>query len=215
MKRLARISMILFLYIGLTACFSWGGGEEEELAPDGQPHLYIIDVDRGAVAESFAKDRVLLLKPVRVVPHFKSKQLVFRVGEDEYQPQQGQQFFAEPSEMFTDQLRRWLLKSGLFSQVIVDDSAKADYVLESAVTALYGEQRNAYSPESVVEMQFFMSSAEDDAKTMLFQTGFRVDVDIERTTPGNVVSGWKNGMAELLTNLEQDLSGYFSKLDTQ
>jgi hypothetical protein len=63
-------------------------------------------------------------------------------------------------------------------------------------------------------MQFFMSKADDQQK-MLFQTGLRVDVDIEQTTPSNVVTGWKQGLEELLTTLEQDFSAYFSKVDAR
>ncbi len=202
--------MIMALSLALSGCFSWGGGEED----DDTPRYYVVDVDRGAVATEFARDRVLLLKPVRVVPHFEDKTIVFRVNDSEFKSQPPHQLFSEPEEMFTAQLRRWLQKSGLFSQVVVDETVDADYVLESAVTALYGEKRPEYSPQAVLEMQFFMSSA-DDQKNMLFQTGLRVDVDIDATTPGNVVTGWKQGLVELLTTLEQDFSAYFAKVDAR
>jgi len=202
--------LIMMLSLMLTACFSWGGGEDE----DDTPHYYVIDVARGGVATEFARDRVLLIKPVRVVPHFENKTIVFRVGENEYQSQAPHELFSEPEEMFTNQLRRWLQKTGLFSQVVTDDSIEADYVLESAVTGLYGEKRATYSPQAVVEMQFFMSAA-DQPQNMLFQTGLRADVDIEKTTPSNVVTGWKQGLWDLLTTLEQDFSGYFAKLDAR
>lgn len=207
---LNRFIFIAILSLLISGCFSWGGGEEE----DSTPHYYVIDVDRGSVATDFARDRVLLLKPVKVVPHFKNKTLVFRVGEDEYQAQLSHEFFAEPEEMFTTQLQRWLKKSGLFSQVVIDDSLAADYVLESAVTALYGEKRAAYSPQAIVEMQFFMTTAEQP-ENIVFQTGLRVDVDIEEATPGSVVTGWKQGLWELLTTLEQDFSGFFTKVDAR
>lgn len=205
-----KILLTLLLTLMLSACFSWGGGDEV----DGEPRYYVVDVDRGSVAQQFARDRVLLLKPVRVVPHFRDQTIVYRVNESEYQSQPPHQLFSEPSEMFTAQLRRWLQKSGLFSQVVVDDTADADYVLEAAVTALYGEKRPEYSPQAILEMQFFMSSA-DEQQNMLFQTGLRVDADIEKTTPGNVVTGWRQGLQQLLTTLEQDFSDYFAKVGTR
>ncbi|MED5510598.1 MAG: ABC-type transport auxiliary lipoprotein family protein [Pseudomonadota bacterium] len=204
-----RLFILLSLTILLSACFSWGGGEDD----DDTPRYYVVDVDRGVVAQEFAEDRVLLLKPVRVVPHFRGKTIVFRVNESEYQSQPPHELFTEPEEMFTAQLKRWLQKSGMFSQVVTDDSVEADLVLESAVTGLYGEKRPEYSPQAVLEMQFFMTSADDNKN--LFQTGLRVDVDIEETTPGNVVTGWKQGLGELLATLEQDLSAYFAKVDAR
>jgi len=204
-----KLLILLSLTILLSACFSWGGGEDD----DDTPRYYVVDVDRGVVAQEFAEDRVLLLKPVRVVPHFRGKTIVFRVNESEYRSQPPHELFTEPEEMFTAQLKRWLQKSGMFSQVVTDDSVEADLVLESAVTGLYGEKRPEYSPQAVLEMQFFMTSADDNKN--LFQTGLRVDVDIEETTPGNVVTGWKQGLGELLATLEQDLSAYFAKVDAR
>lgn len=209
LSNLFKVILLIALAGLISACFSWGGGEDE----DTTPRYYVVDVDRGGVAQEFAQDRVLLLKPVRVVPHFRDKTIVFRVNESEYQAQPPHELFSEPEEMFTAQLKRWLQKSGMFSQVVTDESVEADLVLESAMTGLYGEKRPEYSPQAILEMQFFMTAA--DNQKNLFQTGLRVDVDIEETTPGNVVTGWKQGLGELLATLEQDLSAYFAKVDAR
>lgn len=202
---------ILSTSLLLSSCFSWGGGEKEV---DMTPRYYVLDVERADVAADFPNNRVLRLNPVRVVPHFKSKTLIFRVGENEYKAVEPHQFLVDPEVMFTNILKRWLQKSGQFSKVVTDDSVPADFTMDAAVTAFYGEKRPAYSPQSVIEMQFFMTAA-DNPEKLLFQTGLRVDVDIEQATPSNVVTGWKQGAEELLTTLEQDLSAYFSKVDAR
>jgi ABC-type uncharacterized transport system auxiliary subunit len=202
---------ILSTSLLLSSCFSWGGGEKEV---DMTPRYYVLDVERADVAADFPANRVLRLNPVRVVPHFKSKTLIFRVGENEYKAIEPHQFLVDPEVMFTNILKRWLQKSGQFSKVVTDDSVPADFTMDAAVTAFYGEKRPAYSPQSVIEMQFFMTAA-DNPEKLLFQTGLRVDVDIEQATPSNVVTGWKQGTEELLTTLEQDLSAYFAKVDAR
>jgi cholesterol transport system auxiliary component len=202
---------ILSTSLLLSSCFSWGGGDKEV---DMTPRYYVLDVERPDVAADFPSNRVLRLNPVRVVPHFKSKTLIFRVGENEYKAVDPHQFLVDPEVMFTNILKRWLQKSGQFSKVVTDDSVPADFTMDAAVTAFYGEKRPAYSPQSVIEMQFFMTAA-DNPEKLLFQTGLRVDVDIEQATPSNVVTGWKQGTEELLTTLEQDLSAYFSKVDAR
>lgn len=202
---------ILSTSLLLSSCFSWGGGDKEV---DMTPRYYVLDVERPDVAADFPSNRVLRLNPVRVVPHFKSKTLIFRVGENEYKAIDPHQFLVDPEVMFTNILKRWLQKSGQFSKVVTDDSVPADFTMDAAVTAFYGEKRPAYSPQSVIEMQFFMTAA-DNPEKLLFQTGLRVDVDIEQATPSNVVTGWKQGTEELLTTLEQDLSAYFSKVDAR
>ena len=191
----------------LTGCFGWGSKKSD----DNEPHYYVIDVDRGSVASHFAKDQVLRLKPVRITSHFRNKAIVFKVGDDEYRAQANHQFFSDPQEMFTEQLKRWLQKSGVFSQVIMDENAPADMVLETAVTALYGEQREQFSPQAVLEMQFFLTASGNNTNQTLFQTGLRIDINIDETTPPNVVKGWKQGLEELLATVEDDFRDYFSK----
>jgi len=171
----------------------------------------LLDARRGTPATHFVENRVLRIKPVRITSIYQTKNIIFRVGESEYTPQLDHVFFSDQSEMITEQLRSWLQQSGLFSRVIVSDEESADMVLESAVTALYGEQRNQFSPQAVLEMQFFLSAERADLDKVLFQTGLRVETDIDQTTPANVVKGWKIGLTELFSTLEDDLSGYFSK----
>jgi len=207
--KLTRIKSLIWILASvslLTGCLGLGSKDEA----DDTPHYYVIDVDRGAIATQFEKGRVLKLKPVRITSHFRSQNIVFRVGENEYQHQLNHQFFSEPEEMFTEQLKRWLQKSGLFSQIVTDDSP-ADLVLEVAVTGLYGDKREQFSPQSTLEMQFFLLTDDDSNKQALYQTGLKIDIDIEETTAPNVVKGWKQGLEELLATIEDDLSGYFSK----
>lgn len=203
---LKMLSMFVLMTM-LTGCFGLGSKADD----DGEPHYYIVDVDRGVVASAFPKNRVLLIKPVRVTSHYSSKSLVFRIGENEYQAQKNHLFFSEPQIMFTEQLKRWLQKSGQFSQVTTDESVAADMVLESAVTALYGDKREAFSPQAVLEMQFFLMDGKQNTSQALFQTGLKVEVDVEETTAQNSVKGWKQGLEQLLATLEDDFSGYFSK----
>ncbi len=202
------ISLILALSL-LTGCF--GLGSKDDNKDDGRSHFYVIDVDRGSMANSFVKDRVLRIQPIRISPHFRGQTLVFKIGDNEFQAQANHQFFSDPQDMFTEQLKRWLQKSGLFSQVIIDENIPADMVLETAVTALYGDKRDEFSPQSVLEMQFFLTTSGENTNQTLFQTGLRIDINIDETTPSNVVKGWKQGLEELLATVEDDFRDYFSK----
>ncbi len=198
---------LLAMLILLSGCLGLGSKHG-----DGEvSHYYVIDVDRGAVASQFVTGRVLYLKPVKLTPHFRDKTLVFRVGDDEYQAQLSHQFFSDPQVMFTEQLKSWLQKTGLFSQVVLSEDSAVDMILETAVTALYGDARQQFSPQAVLEMQFFLLDADLNKAQLMFQTGLKAEVDIAETTPPNVVKGWRQGLGELLSTIEDDLSDYFSK----
>jgi len=216
-KSVNRLILSLIMLGLLSGCLGLGsvdlsmglGADDEE--DDARLHYYVIDVDRGAVAAQFAQDRVLRIMPVKVSPQFSGSHIMFKIADNEYATQDNHQFFSKPSELFTYQLQRWLQKTGQFSQVITDPNLPADLVLETSVTALYGEQREAFSPQSALEMQFFLLSESSEGSRALFQTGLRIDIDIEKTTPANVVKGWNLGLEELLATVEDDFSGYFSK----
>lgn len=206
-RRITQCIGLITLLTLLTGCLGLGSKNDD----DTTPHYYVIDVDRGAVASRFVENRVLYIKPVKLTSHFRGQTIVFRIGDDEYQTQAPHQFFADPQEMFTEQLKRWLQKTGLFSQVVTNDDVPANMILETAVTALYGDKREQFSPQSVLEMQFFLLEIDQNKTQPLFQTGLKVEVDIPQTTPPNVVKGWKQGLEELLATVEDDLSDYFSK----
>ncbi len=206
LKRYQR-SLILIVMVNLSGCFSMGSNESEV----SETHYYILSTDRGHVASQFAENRVLLLKPVRVTSQYRGKHIVAKVAENQYQPMQSDQFFSTPDVMFTEELKRWLQKTGLFTRVTTDESQSVDMILETAVTGFYGEQRQQFSPQAVLEMQFFLMNANDDSKEPLFQTGLNIEVDVEEATASEFVKGWKTGLYELFATLEDDLSGYFLK----
>lgn len=204
---------VLLTPLLLTACFSLGGGKEKQPVDSQQPRFYVMDVDRGSVSTQQAVERILYLTDVSVSPQFAGNTLMLRVGDNEYAAQTGHEFIIDPQTMLTSQLERWLQKTGLFSRVIRQPSDSADMVMDVTLTALYGEKRQQFSPEAVIEMQFFLSSNTESARRLLFQTGFRVEVDIDETTPGKTVTGLQHGLEEILVALEQDLSDYFSRVD--
>ncbi len=204
-----RMACLILLSILLSACAGLTKPEPEQ--QDVQ-HFYVIDVDRGIRDDAKAGSPVLLLEPVKLTSQFRGKTLLFKVGDHEFQPQLGHEFFSSPEEMFTEQLQRWLEKTGVFSQVVTDKNSQADLVLQTAVTALYGDKREGVPSQSILEMQFFLLSEPSDTATeTLFQTGLRIDIDIEETTPPKVVKGWQTGLKRLLVTIEDDLSDYFSE----
>lgn len=204
-----RSLFLLNVSLFISACSTLGG---EKPLPGHEPErYYVIDVDRGIRKDVDASDRVVRLLPVKLTSQYREKAILFKVGENEFQPQHKHQFFATPEEMFTEQLQRWLEKTGIFTKVILSETEPADMVLQTAVTALYGDKRAAFPARAVLEMQFFLLSEPETSTQAIFQTGLRTDIDIEETTPANAVKGWKTGLKQILTTIEDDLSNYFSK----
>jgi len=203
--------MTLGIMLSLTGCFgSMNSKPEQQIVEEAPQQFYVIDVDRGLKEHDRSQGRVLYLAPVVVTSQFRAKNIVFKVEDNAFQPLPEHAFFDTPQEMFTTQLQRWLTKTGFFKRVILDDAQQADYILEVAVTGLYGDKREGQPAQSVLEMQFFMTDTHAKAEEVVFQTGLHIDIDIAETTPSNTVNGWKTALIKLLLTLEDDLSSYFS-----
>jgi cholesterol transport system auxiliary component len=203
--------MTLGIMLSLTGCFgSMNSKPEQQIVEEAPQQFYVIDVDRGLKEHDRSQGRVLYLAPVVVTSQFRAKNIVFKVEDNAFQPLPEHAFFDTPQEMFTTQLQRWLTKTGFFKRVILDDAQQADYILEVAVTGLYGDKREGQPAQSVLEMQFFMTDTHAKAEEVVFQTGLHIDIDIAETTPSNTVNGWKTALIKLLSTLEDDLSSYFS-----
>lgn len=205
-----KTGFIALMILSLTGCFGTLGSKPDDTIAEEPQFFYVIDVDRGLKEHDKSKGKVLYLAPVKVTSQFAAKNLVFKVGNNAFQPQPDHEFFDTPEEMFTTQLQRWLQKTGLFHAVILDNTQAADLTLDTAVTGLYGVKMADYRPQAIIEMQFFMTDNHATTDEVIFQTGLQIDIDIAETTPANVVTGWKIGFKKLLSTLEDDLSGYFS-----
>jgi len=198
------------MMLSLTGCLGLMNSKpEQEIVEETPQQFYVIDVDRGLKEHDRSQGRVLYLAPVVVTSQFQAKNIVFKVGDNAFQPQPNHTFFDTPQDMFTTQLQRWLTKTGFFKRVTLDEPDQADYVLEVAVTGLYGDKRAGLPAQSILEMQFFMTDTNAETEEVVFQTGLHIDIDIAEMTPSNTVKGWKMGLKKLLSTLEDDLSSYF------
>lgn len=209
MTKLIKRSLTTLITLPLIACTGTATKLEPEQIPDPLQHYYVIDVDRGLKEHDRSEGRVLYIAPVKVTSQFRAKNLVFRVGENAFQPQPDHQFFDTPQQMFTVQLQRWLKKTGLFKTVTTKQTVEADYTLETAVTGLYGDKMLEKPTKAILEMQFFLTDNNADKEEIVFQTGLHIDTHIMETTPSDTVKGWKTGLRKTLSTLEDDLSSYF------
>lgn len=201
-----RLLVISCLSLLLAGCFSFGLGDKD----DAEPQYYLLNTDRGRSVTPQAEAPSVTVATAEVVSRYRDINLVYRVGEDSYETEAGHEFIDRPAQMFTAELTRWLEKSGLFSTVKTAESgenADTDYVLQTAVSAFFGERRHEYSPLAVLEMQFFLSKpgAEDPA----FETGYLIEADIPEASPQQTVKGWNMALAETLGRLELDMGDFF------
>jgi ABC-type uncharacterized transport system auxiliary subunit len=117
--------------------------------------------------------------------------------------------------MFTEEIRKRLAGSGLFKHV-VDPSSLLDstYILEGAVTALYGDYRVSTAPKAVIEIQFFLLQEADSNPKIIFQSQYHKEEPFKGNTPDGLIKSWNTAFNQILTEFENDLKEYISKTDS-
>ncbi len=113
------------------------------------------------------------------------------------------QWAVPPAEGITDDLRRWLAGSGLFSAVVGSDSGLTpDLVLEGEVTTFLGDpaQRQAQAALAIVLM-----GARGDPTRVLLQRTVAATAPLGANTPAGVVAGVLAALRTILGGTETAL----------
>ncbi len=179
-----------------------------------EKHYFILDSSPAEDISSPDTGKVITVRRLRVSPKYEGKGLVYRLGELSYETDFYNEFFISPVSMFTEEIRKRLAVSGLFKHV-VDPSSLLDstYVLEGAVTTLYGDYRVSTAPKAVMEIQFLLLQETDSNPKIIFQRQYHKEEPLDGNTPDALVKSWNSALNQILTEFETDLKEYISKTD--
>ena len=179
-----------------------------------EKRFFILDASRNEDISSSDTEKVLTVRRFRVSPRYEGKGLVYRLKELSYESDYYNEFFILPASMFTEEIRKRLAGSGLFKHVL-DPSSLLDstYILEGAVTALYGDYRVSTAPKAVMEIQFFLLHETDSNPKIIFQSQYLKEEPFKNNTPDALVKSWNAVFNQILTEFETDLKEYLSKTD--
>ncbi len=192
----------------MTGCVNLEKGYPEK-------RYFILDASRDEDIPSPDTGKVLTVRRLRVSPKYEGKGLVYRHGEFSYESDFYNEFFVSPVSMFTEEIRKRLAGTGLFKHV-VDPSSLLDstYILEGAVTALYGDYRVSTAPKAILEIQFFLLQETDSNPKMIFQSQYHKEEPFKGNTPDGLIKSWNRAFNQILTEFENDLKEYISKKDS-
>ena len=179
-----------------------------------EKHYFVLDSSPAEDISSPDTGKVITVRRLRVSPKYEGKGLVYRLKELSYETDYYNEFFISPVSMFTEEIRKRLAGSGLFKNV-VDPSSLLDstYVLEGAVTALYGDYRASTAPKAVMEIQFLILQQTDVNPEIVLQRQYHKEEPLNGSTPDALVKSWNTALNQILTEFENDLKEYISKTD--
>ncbi len=177
-----------------------------------EKRYFILDASRDKDISSSDTGKDLTVRRFRVSPKYEGKGLVYRHGGLSYESDFYNEFFVSPVSMFTEEIRKRLAGSGLFKHV-VDPSSLLDstYILEGAVTALYGDYRVNTAPKAVMEIQFFLLQETDSNPKIIFKSQYHKEEPFKGNTPDGLIKSWNTAFNQILTEFENDLKSNILK----
>ena len=203
---------LLIVIIGIFGMFPFVAGCVNLEKGYPEKRYFILDASRDEDISSPDTGKVLTVRRFRVSPKYEGKGLVYRHGEFSYEYDFYNEFFVSPVSMFTEEIRKRLAGSGLFKHV-VDPSSLLDstYILEGAVTALYGDYRASTAPKAVMEIQFFLLQETDSNLKIIFQSQHHKEEPFKGNTPDGLINSWNTAFSQILTEFENDLKSNILK----
>jgi len=167
---------------------------------------YILEASRKAAPIAAPVDATLEIRRLTVNSAFATKNLVYRTGEFQYEPDFYREFLISPGPMITEHTRRWLADSGLFKQVLPSGSQIAPtHSLEGTVVALYGDFRDESAPIAVLEIRFFLVDHKVPDGAVVFSKSYRAANPVLVRTVQALMDALSKDLADILTRLEADL----------
>jgi len=167
---------------------------------------YILETARKSAPAAAPNDATLDVRRLSVDSAFATKDLIYRLGEFQYEPDFYRQFLISPGAMITEQTRRWLADSGVFEHVLASSSQTAPaYTLEGTVAALYGDFRDESAPVAVMEIRYFLVEHKTSDGVVVFSQSYRAVNPVLVRTVQALMDALGKDLTEILTRLEADL----------
>jgi len=165
---------------------------------------FLLEASRNDPQQKTSKDIILGVQSFSVNTAFGTKSLVYRKNQSEYETDFYNQFLVRPEDMITEQTRDWLSESGLFKWVLEPGSyADATHTLQGNIIALYGDFREESSPKATAKIRFFLVKLSD--KSVVFTNTYEATSEFEDRTAESLIEAFGNCLANILSDLEEDL----------
>ncbi len=184
------------------------------LAGCGTPRAYdyryfVLSAPYEGTAASIGGTEILKVRNFRISDRFNRTELTYRTAEMSLESDYYRRYIVPPETMVTEETRRWLQASRVFSQVLDATSrANAQFSLEGNLSALYGDFRPELAPgpfKAVMEIQFVLIDERRANNTVVLHQSYRSEQPIAGARTDLLIQGLNLAMKDILTRFESDL----------
>jgi len=200
MKGYRFFPIFILVILGLSACAKLQRSYPER-------NYYILSVaDNNNPNKLAVYSATLEVDRLQISPSFSGREFVYRKGELSYESDFYNQFFRSPVLLITDEVIKYLSRSGPF-QHVVDSTTNlsTDFTLQGNISELYGDLRTRGAPKAVLGMQSFLIDDRPTNPVIVFQNNYRREIALSSNSSSALVEGWNEALQQILTVLEEDL----------
>jgi len=172
---------------------------------------FVLEATRPERAAAPAGAPVLAVMRFRTSAVVTGTSFVYRTGPQTYERDFYDLFWTAPEAMLADTARRWLSSSGLFADTLDASSIAARaYLLDGAVSELYGDFRDPAQPRAALGLRFALLDVRGPDPRIVFHAEYAASPAITDESPDALAAGWNDALREILGKLEADLRGVVS-----
>lgn len=173
--------------------------------PYPQKSAYRLEAAPDTTARQPLSNRVLQISKFDSAPAYRSKGFIYRTGEQTWQSDYYHEFFTPPAAMLTEQCRRWLQETGLFSQINQSGYPPATDILQGRIVALHGDYRPGHKPMAVLELQLTLTNESRTPAATVLDRLYRRRLPLVDREPATLVKAWNEALADILSEFEAQL----------
>jgi cholesterol transport system auxiliary component len=170
-----------------------------------QKSSYALQALRSAPSQQTPSQQILQIRKFASAPAYRGRGFVYRTGEQTWQSDYYRQFFTPPAAMITEQCRRWLQQTGIYSQINQGGYPPADHLLQGRIVALHGDYRPDRTPEAVLELQLTLIDERSTPGRIVLDRLYRRSLPLADRQPATLVNAWNEALATILSEFEAQL----------
>jgi|tagenome__1003787_1003787.scaffolds.fasta_scaffold20300282_1 ABC-type uncharacterized transport system auxiliary subunit len=189
----------------LVACsLSLAGCSLLPQTPYVQQRAWPLDVERSAVAPHKARGRVLLVRSVRAAPGLQDRGLQWLQRDGSVHVDYYEQWAVPPAQAVENDLRQWLMDSGLFAAVVAPGSRlNADYVIEGELETFIADPNAGLVH---VSLALVLLDQRQGSTKVLLQRTESADVKLSASDAPAIAEAMRAAIVEVLRRTEADVA---------
>jgi ABC-type uncharacterized transport system auxiliary subunit len=204
-RRICFFSLIVWVGL-LTGC--------DRTSLNSQQKSFLLEMSPNPQRLPTPVDGVLKIRYCRAVAPFDNTYFLYRTQSGQYQQDYYRLFLTPPNEQINEYLRAWLEQSGIFRGVLpASSAARADYVLEPQLSALYTDLSDPTQPKTVAKIHVVLLKMDKDYQPSLIITEKTYEhlSPMQNNSSQDIINNYNLCLETILTQLQSDIVSALKK----